>query len=50
MDGWVGVSMGGWISGEELFCCVCVCVTPSTSWSVAVLGIIYSLTVNERLE
>ena len=33
---------------EELFCCVCV--TPSTSRSVAVLGIIYSLTVNERLE
>ena len=33
---------------EELFCCVCV--TPSTSGSVAVLGIIYSLTVNERLE
>ena len=29
---------------------VCVCVTPSTSRSVAVLGIIYSLTVNERLE
>ena len=33
---------------EELFCCVYV--TPSTSRSVAVLGIIYSLTVNERLE
>ena len=29
---------------------VCVCVTPLTSRSVAVLGIIYSLTVNERLE
>ena len=29
---------------------VCVHVTPSTSRSVAVLGIIYSLTVNERLE
>ena len=27
-----------------------VCVTPSTSRSVTVLGIIYSLTVNERLE
>ena len=27
-----------------------MCVTPSTSRSVVVLGIIYSLTVNERLE
>ena len=33
---------------EELFCCVYV--TPSASRSVTVLGIIYSLTVNERLE
>ena len=33
---------------EELFCCVYV--TPSTSRSVTVLGILYSLTVNERLE
>ena len=36
------------VMNEELFCCVYV--TPSTSRSVAVLGIIYSLMINERLE
>ena len=36
------------VKTEGLFCCVYV--TPSTSRFVTVLGILYSLTVNERLE
>ena len=43
-----GVGRQHQVDPEEFFCGVCV--TPLTSRSVAVLGILYSLTVNERLE